>query len=204
MEWWMGDKTMTPGYENAVDLAGLVATLHATPNLLMWISGHRHMNVVKAFPSPDARAPERGFWQVETCSLRDFPQQFRTFEISLNADDTVSIEAVNVDVAAAEGTPAAKSRRYAIAAQQIVQNNLTLNAPNFATAGGRGGLPVPSMDPTRPQSDDPAARDPSIRFMDLSKAEKPVPFHASCNVELVKKLTPTMAGALERALHARG
>jgi len=199
MEWWMGDKNTKPGFENAVDLASLVQTLHQTPNLLMWISGHRHMNVVKAFPSPDASRPEQGFWQVETCSLRDFPQQFRTFEIHLNADDTVSIEAVNVDVAVAEGTSAAQSRKYAIAAQQIVQNNITLNAPNYATAGGRGTLPVPSMDPTRPQSDDPAAVDPSIRFLDLATAEKPVPFHASCNVELVKKLSPAMVSALKRA-----
>ena len=78
MEWWMGDKNAKPGFENAVDLAGLVKTLQATPNLLMWIAGHRHFNVVKAFPSADPSRPEQGFWQVETSSLRDFPQQFRT------------------------------------------------------------------------------------------------------------------------------
>jgi metallophosphoesterase (TIGR03768 family) len=203
MEWWEGDKNMKAGFENAVDLAGLVKTLQATPNLLMWLSGHRHMNVVKAFPSADPNRPEQGFWQVETSSLRDFPQQFRTFEIHLNGDDTVSIEAVNVDVAVAEGTPAAKSRKYAIAAQQIVGNNIKLNSPNFATAGGRGTLPVPSMDPTRPQSDDPKALDPSIRFTDLTTAEKPVPYHASCNVELLKQLTPEMASALKKAFAGR-
>ena len=77
----------------------------------MWIAGHRHMNVVKAFPSADESRPEQGFWQVETASLRDFPQQFRTFEIYLNGDYTVSIETLNVDVAVAEGTPAAQSRK---------------------------------------------------------------------------------------------
>lgn len=198
MEWWAGDATMTPGFGNAVDLAGLVDTLQRSPNLLMWIAGHRHLNVVKAFPAAAGSPPEQGFWQVETASLRDFPQQFRTFEILLNADDTVSIVALNVDVAAAEGTPAAVSRRHAIAAQQIIANDLRHNSPNLATAGGRGTLPIASLDPTRPQSDDPAATDPSIRFTDLSGAELPVPYHASCNVELRKRLSPGMIAHLRK------
>ena len=203
MEWWMGDKNAKPGFENAVNLAGLVKTLQATPNLLMWMSGHRHMNVVKAFPSADPSRPEQGFWQVETSSLRTFPQQFRTFDVYLNSDYTVSIEAVNVDVAVAEGTPAAQSRKYAIATQQIIQSDRQPNCPNFATAGGRGTIPVPSMDPTRPQSDDPAKIDPSIRFLDLSAADKPVPYHASCNVELLKQLSPAMVSVLKRSMPSK-
>lgn len=198
MEWWMGDENTKPGYENAVDLAGLVGMLQNAPNLLMWIAGHRHMNVVKAFPSADASRPERGFWQVETASLRDFPQQFRSFEVYLNSDYTVSIETLNVDVAAAEGTPAARSRKYAIAVQQIIQNDIKRNNPNFATVGGRGTTPIPSMDPTRPQSDDPSALDPSIRYEDLSTAEVPVPYHASCNAELLKPLSAEMVAHLRQ------
>jgi len=199
MEWWAGDANMAPGFDNAVDLAGLVDTLQQTPNLLMWIAGHRHLNTVKAFPASAGKPPEQGFWQVETSSLRDFPQQFRSFEILLNSDDTVSILALNVDVAAAQGTPAARSRECAIAAQQIIGNDLRHNSPNFATAGGRGTLPIASMDPTRPQSDDPTATDPSIRYLDLSDAELPVPYHASCNVELLVALAPEMARALRAA-----
>jgi metallophosphoesterase (TIGR03768 family) len=198
MEWWQGDVNTKPGYENVVDLAEIVETLQQAPNLLMWIAGHRHMNTVKAFPSADESRPEQGFWQVETASLRDFPQQFRTFEIYLNSDYTVSVEAVNVDVAVAEGTPAAQSRKYAIATQQIIQNDLKLNNPNFATAGGHGTIPIPSMDPTRPQDDDPSAVDPSIRFEDLSTAEHPVPYHASCNVELLKPLSASMVSYLRQ------
>jgi histone deacetylase complex regulatory component SIN3 len=86
----------------------------------MWISGHRHLNTVKAFISPDpAGAPEKGFWQVETPSLRDSPQQFRTFEIYLNSDYTISIVTTDVDPAVQDGTPAATSRKYAIATGQI-------------------------------------------------------------------------------------
>ena len=119
--WWVNPDEDAV-IQNAVDLSGLIAELQSHPNLLMWLSGHRHLSTVKAFISPDpVNHPEYGFWQVETPSLRDFPQQFRTFEIYLNSDDTISILATNVDPAVKEGTPAATSRKYAIAATQIVE-----------------------------------------------------------------------------------
>jgi hypothetical protein len=133
----------------------------------------------------------------ETSSLRDFPQQFRTFEIYLNSDYTISIVTVNVDPAVADGTPAARSRKYAIAVQQIVQNSVSQNYPNNLTAGAGGQLPVPSMDPTRLQSDDPAATDPSIHYVDLSQAPLPVPVHGSYNAELFVQLSPQMVSVLK-------
>ena len=123
--------------QNAVTLPELVAELHRHPNLLLWLSGHRHLNTVKAFVGD---TPENGFWQVETSSLKDFPQQLRTFEIHLNSDDTISIVAINVDPAVQAGTPAAKARSYAIAASQIV----------------KGADDVESRNPSG---------DPSVRFM---------------------------------------
>ncbi|MDO9591811.1 MAG: TIGR03768 family metallophosphoesterase, partial [Erysipelotrichaceae bacterium] len=113
MGWWTDP-------QNAVTLSGLIAELQSHPNLIMWMAGHRHLSTVKAFVSPDPTQPEKGFWHVETPSLRDFPQQFRTFEIYLNSDATVSIVTTNVDPAVQEGTPAATSRKYAIATAQIV------------------------------------------------------------------------------------
>jgi len=97
----------------------LIARLHTYPNLVMWMAGHLHANTIKALPSPDPARPELGFWMVETASLRDFPQQFRTFEIARNSDGTLSIIVTNVDPAVREGTPAAKSRSYGIAAQEL-------------------------------------------------------------------------------------
>jgi len=195
-EWWLGESTTTQENRNAVTLAELVQTLQNTPNLLMWIAGHRHLNTVKAFISSDSSKPEQGFWQVETSSLRDFPQQFRTFEIYLNNDYTISIVTTNVDPAVAEGTPAAVSRKYAIATQQIIQTDLTLNNANVSMA--YGVIPVPKMDPTRPQgtptADNPFT-DPSIRFVDLS--ENGVPYNASYNAELFKQLSPEMISVLQ-------
>jgi hypothetical protein len=130
--------------------------------------------------------------------LRDFPQQFRTFEIYLNSDYTVSIVTVNVDPAVAEGTPAATSRKYAIAVQQIVQNDLHRNCLNNLTAGGAGKLPVPSMDSTRSQNDAPNTNDPTIKYVDLSNAAIPVPYHGSYNAELFKQLSPQMISVLKK------
>jgi hypothetical protein len=173
----------------------------------MWIAGHRHLNTVKAFVSPDPAKPEKGFWQVETSSLHDFPQQLRTFEIYLNSDYTISIKTINVDPAVKAGTPAATSRKYAIAAQQIVQNGLDLNNPNPATltAGPLPLINLPSMDPTRPQAGAqfPAGNpniDPTIKYVDLSNLPAPavrVPYNASYNATLYKKLSPAMKAYMQ-------
>jgi hypothetical protein len=105
----------------------LLAFLHSYKNLIMWISGHRHMNTVspQAYdplnPSENSanNSPENAFWEVETSSLRDFPQQFRTFDIRRNSDNNISIVVTNVDPAVAGASPAAKSRGYALGAARV-------------------------------------------------------------------------------------
>ena len=98
----------------------LIEKLRTYSNLILWIAGHRHYNTVTPFPSRDpVNHPELGFWEVETSSLRDFPQQFRLFEIVRNSDNTISIVATNVDPSVTPGTPAARSRSYAVAADEI-------------------------------------------------------------------------------------
>lgn len=171
MEWF--DNSDNPSsIQNAVDLPGLLAELHSHPNLLMWIAGHRHVNVVKAFASDDLSRPERGFWQVETSSFRDFPQQLRTFDIKLNSDYSVSIVTTNVDPAVKDGTPAATARKYAVAARQIVDNpdiyqvNPPLINPATQTAVGT---------------------DPSIRPMPTG----------SYNAELFVQLSPEMKAKMQ-------
>ncbi len=190
VEWWEDGRDPNATEKNAVSLTELVATLQNTPNLLMWIAGHRHRNTVKAFLPPAHGGPENGFWQVETSSLRDCPQQFRTFELYLNSDYSISIVVTNVDPAVAEGTPAARSRSYAIATQQIVRNDMTPNCCNVSVMQlPDGSIPVQTMDPTRPQGIPTAANpyeDPTIVYGSLPD----VPYCASYNAELFKYLKP--------------
>ncbi len=115
----------------------LLTILHTYPNLILWISGHRHVNVVtpQQYNGADpADQPEKNFWEVETASLRDFPQQFRTFEIHRNADNTVSIMVTNVDPAVSPGSPAAKSRAYAVGAARIFAANDSVRADTGSQA----------------------------------------------------------------------
>jgi metallophosphoesterase (TIGR03768 family) len=106
----------------------LVTTLSSTySNLILWISGHVHRNAIT--PQPDANNPGSGygFWEVETPSLRDFPQELRRFEIVRNSDnETISIlvidkyPAVNpAPLPDGSQSPALISRSYSVAAQQI-------------------------------------------------------------------------------------
>lgn len=93
--------------------------LHKYSNMTLLLAGHRHLNSVKAYPSVDPKKPEYGFWQVETPSLRDFPQQFRLFQFNLNNNGTISIFATDVDPVAEPGSFMETSRSYAIATSQI-------------------------------------------------------------------------------------
>jgi metallophosphoesterase (TIGR03768 family) len=175
MEWF--DNSVNPSsIQNAVTLPDLLKELHNHPNLLMWIAGHRHVNVVKAFVTDDASKPERGFWQVETSSLHDFPQQLRTFDINLNSDYTVSILATNVDPAVKAGTPAATARKYAVAAMQIVAS------PEIYQDKPKEGLLI---DPVTQQAD--GKKDPTIRPMPTG----------SYNAELFIQLSPEMKAKMQ-------
>ena len=202
LEWWEAANDPHAVQTNAVGLQELVSTLQNTPNLLLWIAGHRHFNTVKAFLPPASGGAEKGFWQVETSSLRDFPQQFRTFEIYLNSDSTISIAVTNVDPAVAEGTPAATSRAYAIATQQIVQNDLTPNSCNTSVMRLPDGvISVTAMDPTRPDGLPSAAnlyKDSTIVYGTVPG----VPYCASYNAELFKYINPqsSMAATLRKMI----
>jgi metallophosphoesterase (TIGR03768 family) len=105
------------GATSVVDDESLLAVLQKYPNLIMWIAGHRHMNTVT--PQIHPTDPTLSFWEVETASLRDFPQQFRTFRIYRNSNNTISIVTTNVDPAVSVNSPAATSRGNAIATARI-------------------------------------------------------------------------------------
>jgi len=107
------------GWYDEIVERNLIAELKTYPNLMLYVAGHRHLNTVKAFPSDDPEHPENSFWGVETKSLREFPQQFRTFDIFRNNDNSISIFVTNVDPALKVGSLAYVGRSYAIAAQQL-------------------------------------------------------------------------------------
>ena len=52
----------------------LVSMLHATPNVILHLTGHTHENRILAMPA-NKKDPVYGYWQVGTTSTIDFPQQ---------------------------------------------------------------------------------------------------------------------------------
>lgn len=73
----------------------VVALLQEHPRVVAWINGHSHRNEVWA-----RAGGKRGFWEINTASHVDFPQQSRLLEIADNADGTLSIFCTMVDHAA--------------------------------------------------------------------------------------------------------
>jgi len=73
----------------------LLALLHRFPNVVLWLNGHTHTNTVRARRDP--LRPGRGFWEVTTCALVDWPCQARIVEISDDGDGLMSITCTMLD-----------------------------------------------------------------------------------------------------------
>lgn len=127
---------MPKSTNSVINASNLLVTLHQYPNLILWVTGHMHRNNVKAQRSQQ-NAPAYDFWEVECPSLRDFPQQFRTFEIFRNTDHTISIVTTDVDPEVAPGSCAEKSRGFAVGAARIyavpvtAPTNSSINPQNW-------------------------------------------------------------------------
>jgi len=79
-----------------------VRTLFAgTPNLIAYVAGHTHANRVDFLRSRAGR----GFWQINTASHIDWPQQSRTIEVIDNRDGTLSLFGTLLDSAAPAAAP---------------------------------------------------------------------------------------------------
>jgi hypothetical protein len=69
-----------PGGEPLIGAGELVALLHRFPNVVLWLNGHTHTNAIRPRPNPDQ--PGRGFWEVTTCAVVDWPCQTRLVELA--------------------------------------------------------------------------------------------------------------------------
>ncbi|MDO0927697.1 TIGR03767 family metallophosphoesterase [Streptomyces sp. TG1A-8] len=96
-------KTMTntrpdparPG-ERRHDGAEVVSVLSSHANVLAWVNGHIHRNVVTPHRAPGGRS----FWEISTASHVDFPQLARVVELVDNKDGTLSVFTTLIESAA--------------------------------------------------------------------------------------------------------
>ena len=85
-----------PGSDSGPRVLGdeVVALLLASPQVIAWVNGHSHVNQIWAHKRSDGSG---GFWEVNTASHVDWPQQSRLVEVLDNADGTLSIFTTMVD-----------------------------------------------------------------------------------------------------------
>lgn len=93
----MGNPLVVTGGETETRVLGgeVVSYLLTQPQVIAWVNGHTHRNEILPHP-----APTGGFWEINTASHIDFPQQARIIEIADNRDGTLSIFTTILDHAA--------------------------------------------------------------------------------------------------------
>lgn len=77
----------TPNIEHRVIRKEVEELLFTHSNIVAWICGHTHRHRI-SFHGPDQL---HGFWQIETASLIDWPQQGRVIEIFIDGSENIAI-----------------------------------------------------------------------------------------------------------------
>ncbi|MET9392257.1 TIGR03767 family metallophosphoesterase [Streptomyces sp. NPDC006624] len=126
-------KTMTnlrrdparPG-ERRHDGQEVLALLAGHRNVLAWVNGHIHKNVI----TPHSASGGRSFWEISTASHVDFPQLARIVELTDNKDGTLSLFTTLVESSAPHRTDFADLSQTGLAS---LYRELSLNAPGART-----------------------------------------------------------------------
>ncbi len=108
--------------------------LLSQPRVIAWVNGHTHDNRITAHKRADGTG---GFWEINTASHIDFPQQARLIEIVDNADDTLSIFTTIIDHAGATDYAGDLSTTVALAG---LSRELAANDPQTNLAAHSGTL----------------------------------------------------------------
>ena len=80
----------------------VLALLHAHPQVIAWVNGHCHRNRITPRRHLD---PRRSFWEINTASHVDAPQQARVIEVAANSDGTLSLFTTMIDADAPASAP---------------------------------------------------------------------------------------------------
>jgi metallophosphoesterase (TIGR03767 family) len=110
----------------------IVKYLLTKPQVIAWVNGHTHRNEIIAHPGPLG-----GFWEINTASHIDFPQQGRIIELADNTDGTLSIFTTILDHAAEAAWDGTLETPLALAS---LSRELSANDWQHMDTGGAGDL----------------------------------------------------------------
>jgi metallophosphoesterase (TIGR03767 family) len=113
----------------------ILARLHRFPNLVLWLNGHTHLNAVRRRIHPDN--PVRGFWEITTCAVIDWPCQTRLVEL-VDRGSYLSIVCTMVD----HDTPAAPDALETCDDLASLHRELAANVPFRGARSGAAGTPT--------------------------------------------------------------
>ena len=103
--------------------------------MIAYVAGHTHANTVRFYGGRRGR----GFWEVNTASHIDWPQQSRLIELMDNRDGTLSIFGTILDSAAPAGAPApGPSGAFTDTELASLGRTLSYNDPQRLQAEGAG------------------------------------------------------------------
>jgi metallophosphoesterase (TIGR03767 family) len=115
--------------------AEILALLHRFPNVVLWLNGHTHLNAVRRRVHRDN--PVRGFWEVTTCAVIDWPCQTRLVEL-VDHGSYLSIVCTMVD----HDTPVAPAALETRDDLASLHRELAANVPFRGARSGAAGTPA--------------------------------------------------------------
>lgn len=108
------------------------------PNVIAWVNGHTHVNNIIPHRRPSNWRVRGGFWEINTASHVDFPQQARIVELVDNRDGTLSIFGTIIDAAlrwSGTGSPS----QLAALSRELAANDWQERVPTSTPRGTMGG-----------------------------------------------------------------
>jgi metallophosphoesterase (TIGR03767 family) len=111
------------------------ALLHRFPNVIAWVDGHSHNNIIEPRRDPSGRTP--GFWDIGTAAHVDWICQSRVVEVCIRADGTISIFCTMLD----HDAPPDPRRANGVLGVASIHRELAANDYQYGFNGKGPGTP---------------------------------------------------------------
>jgi metallophosphoesterase (TIGR03767 family) len=128
----------TPIHQGLKGKNSLLSLLQRYPNVIALVVGHSHENHITARARSDRKS---GFWEINTASHVDWPQQSRQIEVLDNRDGTLSIFGTLLDQAAPITAPAFGTPATAFSSTELASISRLAAANDYQGKGNGNGEP---------------------------------------------------------------